>query len=125
MSYLIGLYVYYHGNNLLRFGIHKGEKGIENQNQGMKTYEDYVDSGVLPQKDLEVIRIREQTMKENDYEAMMRKALIASQQHSMNLHRHGLVENSVIDNTPDGLVDELFDSDGDISMNFFDELNGF
>jgi hypothetical protein len=125
MSYLISLYVYYHGNNLLRFGIHKGEHAIQEQNKGMKYYEDYVDSGVFSQSDLEIIHLREKTMKENDYESMMKNALLESQRHSMNLHRHGLVKNDVIDNTPDGMIDELVESDGDISMSFFDELNGF
>ena len=31
MSYLIGLYVYYHGNNLAMFGFVKGSEEIKNQ----------------------------------------------------------------------------------------------
>ena len=35
MSYLMAMYVYYHGDNLLAFGLKKGSQEIDNQNQGL------------------------------------------------------------------------------------------
>lgn len=126
MSYLIALYVYYHGNNLTRFGIVKGSEGIKNPNQGMKrTLDDIKYSDILPASEIETIKAREQVMKENNYEEMMKKALLNSQKNSMTLHQRGLVQNDLLDETPDGVLDDLYDSDGTIDLSFFDELNGF
>ena len=126
MSYLIALYVYYHGNNLGRYGIVKGAEGIKNQNQGLKTsYDDVKYSNLLPPSEVESMRIREQVMKENNYEDMMRKAILESQRDSITLHQRGLVNNTLLNETPDGVLDDLYDGGGSIDLSFFDTLNGF
>ena len=124
MSYLIGLYVYYHGNNLAAFGFIKGSKEIENQNKGLKTLDDIKFSDILPQYEIEVMQQQEQVRQENDYESLMRAAIIQSQQESYKLQRRGFVKNEILDNTPDGMLDELYE-DSDMDMDFFNELNGF
>lgn len=124
MSYLIAMYVYYHGNNLVAFGFVKGSQEIENQNQGLRTYDDLQQSGILSRYDVEIIKNQEKVRKENDYEALMRDAIKKAQAQSMALQKHGLAQNRLLDSTPTEIIDDTFD-EGDIDMGFFDELNGF
>ena len=124
MSYLMTLYVYYHGNNLYKYGIVKGSKAIKEENRGL-TYEDIEYSHIIPHENLEVMKQQEEFRKENNYEEMMRQAILKSQRESMLLSKKGLSHNDTIENTPDGLIDELYEGDGQIDMSFFNELNGF
>ena len=124
MSYLMTLYVYYHGNNLYKYGIVKGSKAIKEENKGL-TYEDIQYSNILPRENIEVLKQQETFRKENNYEEMMRQAILKSQKESLLLSKKGLTHNDVIENTPDGLLDELYEADGQIDMSFFNELNGF
>ena len=99
MSYLIALYVYYHGDNLPMFGFVKGSQEIKNQNQGLTRPED-VDLRNLPES---VVGDLKQTLsKKNDnYYDMMRQAVLQSQQESLRLANAKLAHNQTIDNTPD------------------------
>lgn len=124
MSYLMTLYVYYHGNNLYKYGIVKGSKAIKEENKGL-TYDDIQYSGIIPQQDLEVIKQQEKFRKENNYEEMMRQAILKAQKESLILSKKGLAQNDIIENTPDGLLDEIYEDNGQIDMSFFNELNGF
>ena len=67
---------------------------------------------------------QEEFRKQNDYEDIMRKALIQSQQESMRLHQKGLIQHNIIESTPDGILEEVRQT-GSIDLNFFNELNGF
>lgn len=124
MSYLIGLYVYYHGNNLAMFGFVKGSEEIKDQNQGLRGVDDIKYSGLIPEKNIEIIRRQEEVRKENNYEELMRQAIINSQRESFVMQQKGLINNSVIEDTPEGILDELY-MDDEIDMSFFDEMNGF
>ena len=124
MSYLIAMYVFYHGNNLAAFGFVKGSKEIDNQNEGLDVpYESLRGSGIVPDSMLDVEMKREQVKKENDYEAIMREAMVRAQQESIALSSRGLVRNELLDNTPVGVLDDMYS--GEIDLNFFDELNQF
>lgn len=124
MSYLIGLYVWYHGNNLPLFGIIKGAQEIENQNQGLKRSVDDIENlDILPQENIQAMRRQEKVRKENDYEAIMREALIKAQRQSLELHKKGLVENQTLDDSPDVQLEEIY-GNNNIDMSFFDEMNG-
>lgn len=124
MSYLIGMYVWYHGNNLPAFNVIKGAKEIENQNQGLKrSVEDIENSGILPDETIQAMKRQEKVRKENDYAEIMRQALIKSQRESLELHRKGLVENATLDKSQDVQLEEIYD-DHSIDMSFFDEMNG-
>lgn len=123
MSYLIAMYIFYHGNNLSAFGIIKGSQGIENQNKGIKTYDDLKYSGILPESDLEILKEQERVRAENNFELLMTQAVAQSQRESMNLYKKGLVHNTLLENTQDGLIDEIFENQGSIPMSFFDEIN--
>lgn len=122
MSYLIALYVYYHGNNLAMFGFVKGSQEIKNQNEGLTRPED-VDLRNLPES---VVGDLKQTLsKKNDnYYDMMRQAVLQSQQESLRLANAKLAHNQTIDNTPDHVMDDYTDTTGSISMDFFDQMNG-
>lgn len=124
MSYLIGLYVYYHGNNLAMFGFVKGSEEIKDQNQGLRGVDDIKYSGLIPEKNIEIIRRQEEVRKENNYKELMRQAIINSQRESFVMQQKGLINNSVIEDTPEGILDELY-MDDEIDMSFFDEMNGF
>ena len=124
MSYLIAMYVFYHGNNLAAFGFIKGSKEIEKQNEGIRTYEDLQYSGILSQHDVNIIKNQERVRKENDHEALMRQAIRKSQEESIELRKRGLTQNKVLDSTPVEIIDDTYDT-GEIELSFFDELNGF
>lgn len=124
MSYLIGMYVWYHGNNLPAFSIIKGEKEIENQNQGLKrTVEDIENMNILPADTIAAMKKQEKVRKENDYEQIMREALIKAQRQSLELHKKGLVENPTLDKSQEVQLEEIY-GNNNIDMSFFDEMNG-
>lgn len=124
MSYLIGMYVWYHGNNLSMWGIVKGAKEIENQNQGLhRSVEDIENMDILPADTIAAMKKQEKVRKENDYEKIMREALIKAQRESLELHKKGLVENETLDNSQDVQLEEIYGNNS-IDMSFFDEMNG-
>ena len=124
MSYLIGMYVWYHGNNLNMWGIVKGAKEIENQNQGLRrTVEDIENMDILPADTIATMKKQEKVRKENDYEQIMREALIKAQRQSLELHKKGLVENPTLDKSQEVQLEEIY-GDNNIDMGFFDEMNG-
>ena len=121
MSYLIALYVYYHGNNLPLFGIIKGSKEIENQNEGMKRVSDYPDlEQLVPQGVVEALK-RQEEAERNTYEDIFRQALESAQESTKQLVNKNLVVDNVYSNTPDELFD--VEDETDIPMSFFSELN--
>lgn len=124
MSYLIGMYVWYHGNNLAAFSIIKGSREIENQNQGLKrTVEDIENMDILPADTIATMKKQEQVRKDNDYEKIMREALIKAQRQSLELHKKGLVENPTLDKSQEVQLEEIY-GNNNIDMSFFDEMNG-
>lgn len=125
MSYLIAMYVFYHGNNLHAFGIVKGERYDAEKNKGIRQYSEDEMLQVLPQSLVETAKRQEAVRRENDYESLMRAAIAESQRETLTLHRTGLVQNDVLENTADYLLDDIYESDGEISMDFFNGLNGF
>lgn len=124
MSYLIGMYVWYHGNNLSMWGIVKGAKEIENQNQGLhRSVEDIENMDILPADTIAAMKKQEKVRKENDYEKIMREALIKAQRESLELHKKGLVENETLDRSQEVQLEEIYGNNS-IDMSFFDEMNG-
>ena len=125
MSYLICLYVYYHGNNLGRFGFEKGSQEITNQNQGTYRPTDVTNLNVSDEvKSVIQTQLEKEQNTPDDYFELMRKAVIESQNESMKLVKAGLVHNETISNTPDYVLGEINDY-GNSNYDIFDELNGF
>lgn len=124
MSYLIGLYIYYHGNNLEAFGITKGARDEDLNNGGIYIPID-VKKDLLPTEVVQEIQEREKkeefTRQQTNWDAMMAEAIKKSQQESYALYQKKLIGNTLYENTPDIIMDE---DEGFIDLDFFDELNG-
>ena len=127
MSYLIALYVYYHGNNLSVFGITKGARDEDLNNKGLKLPEEINPEYVNPTLILDVQKTEEKAKvanKELDWEAMMRSAIKQSQQKTFQMFQAGAVDNTVFEHTPEAVIDD-YDSNESIPLDFFSEINGF
>lgn len=123
MSYLIALYVYYHGNNLPVFGIIKGEKAEDVKNEGMKRPEE-IDTSLVDPALVESVKKQEIQKSMPSFEELMRKAMAESLKDTYKLQQAGEIENTIFDSTPDIVMDQYEDS-GEIDLDFFDTLNGF
>lgn len=123
MSYLIALYVYYYGNNLVAFGIVKGLQDADIKNQGTKRPEE-IDPTLVDPELIKSVQKQEALSKQKSFEDIMRQAIKDSQKNSYNLYQKGMSVSNVFANTPDAIIDE-YGEDGSIDLNFFNELNGF
>lgn len=122
MSYLIGLYVYYHGNNLQYFGFYRTDiyEGVE-LNQGVSR-PDLRD--ILPSDVVNKMERDQEIQKEMDYEKIFREALIQSQEQSKNLAKSKAIKSSnFYNNTEQYILDD--DDSGSLDLNIFNSLNGF
>ncbi len=122
MSYLIALYVYYHGNNLISFGVVKGMKSTDPQNKGMKRSEE-IDPTLVNPELIKEVQKQEDYDRQASFEEIMRNAIKESQQHSHTLYEAGISKSDVFENTPDAIIEA--DTDGGIDLDFFNKLNGF
>lgn len=122
MSYLIALYVYYHGNNLISFGIVKGMKSTDPQNKGMKRSEEIDPTLVSPELIREVQK-QEDYARQASFEEIMRNAIKDAQRQTHTLYQAGISKSDVFENTPDAIIEA--DNDGSIDLDFFNTLNGF
>lgn len=113
MSYLIGLYVYYHGNNLHRYGFVKGDIPDDEQaNKGL-TYEEVMQE--LPEETKQYFEdFSVQT--QNDYDAKFVEEIRAAQKQM----RHADVMIRSINHVE---IMEEESEDSEIPLDFFDELN--
>jgi hypothetical protein len=126
MSYLMTMYVYYHGDNLEAFGIYKQIKP-EDQNKGLIYPEeemyDKVDKKILDD-------IKKQKKKEafgkrqNEWDNILKAAIAKSQRETFELSKKNMIEDSIYDYTQDAIVDD-FELDSNVDMSIFDSLNGY
>ncbi len=124
MSYLIGMYVFYHGNNLPMFGFIKGAEEIQHQNEGISREEYTVRAkSVLPPEMVNAVA-KQMVTEEDEYAAIYKRALMKSHEESMRLAKSGLVTSSTYTNTPNEILDD-YDDEGSISLSLFDDLNKF
>ena len=131
MSYLIGLYVYYHGINLGLFGIEPGmgdtplNQGLDYGNQNIEDIPlDSLDIGLEAKEDLKVQQDRARNTV--SYEDMLKEAIYESQQKTQKLQKSGLIHNSIYESTPDYMIEDEFDTNtGSITLDFFTEINNF
>lgn len=127
MSYLIALYVYYHGNNLTVFGIHKGAQEEELNNRGLKRPEEIdptLVSNEIIQSAIDTANKEKATEQELNWNDMMRNAIQQSQKMTYDLSHAGFVENTIFDNTPEAVLED-YDDVGSIPLDFFSSINGF
>ena len=122
MSYLIALYVYYHGNNLISFGIIKGMKSTDPQNKGMKRSEE-IDQSLVSRELIEEVQKQEEFARQESFDQIMMSAIKNAQRESHKLYQAGISKSDVFENTPDAIIEA--DNDGAIDLDFFNGLNGF
>ena len=124
LSYLIALYVYYHGNNLVAFGIVKGLKDEDITNKGLKRA-DEINPALVDQALINQVKKQEEYERQKSYEEIMREAIKNSQKESYILYQTGMSKSDVFNNTPDSMIDTNGNDDGSIDLSFFNNLNGF
>ena len=122
MSYLICMYVLYHGNNLSFFNIHVGKAEAVPTNAGMSRPADEIDTSLVDPALIAEVKKQEEYEK-NNYDNLMMETLKRSQQESMRLYKAKLVQNEGLDNTPEELLND--DNEGGIELGFFDDINIF
>jgi hypothetical protein len=122
MSYLIALYVYYHGNNLISFGIVKGMKSTDPQNKGMKRSEE-IDPTLVSRELIQEVQKQEEFSRQASYDDILRNAMKESQRHSYNMYQAGITKSDIFANTPDAIIED--EDNGNIDLDFFNTLNGF
>ena len=122
MSYLMALYVYYHGNNLIAFGIVKGMQSTDPQNRGMKRTEE-IDPTLVSPDLIKEVQKQEEFDRQQSYDDILRNAMKESQRHTFNMYQAGMSTSDIFENTPDAIIEE--DTDGGMDLDFFNSLNGF
>jgi hypothetical protein len=125
MSYLIAMYVYYHGNNLALFGITRGAQEEELDNSGLPTYAELDPNLVSPQviEEIKTVEEREKKTEELDWDNMMREAIARSQKETRELYKNKQINHGLYDNTPEGVGTDDYDDNGEIPLDFFSEIN--
>jgi hypothetical protein len=118
----MALYVYYHGNNLIAFGIVKGMRSIDPQNKGMKRSEE-IDPTLVSRELIDEVQKQEAFARQASYEEIMRNAIKESQRNSFNMYHAGVTKSDIFANTPDAIIED--ENDGNIDLDFFNTLNGF
>ena len=123
MSYLIALYIYYHGNNLMAFGFYRtNEYEGSELNMGLNRPDL---KEILPADVVETIERDEELQKLLNYEDDLRNAMKESQIQSRNLSKSKIMRsNNYFDQTPDEMILDA-DDRGDLDLSIFDQLNGF
>ena len=124
MSYLIALYVYYHGNNLPLFGIQPGSMEVGELNSGLRRT-DEIDETLLPREILNQIKKEEQIEEaEAEWRQNMQLAYERAQKETYRLQKANLIQNSIYDpkNSPEVILADDYENE-DMDLDIFDELN--
>jgi len=124
MSYLIALYVFYHGNNLQIFGFIPGEKEERPRNQGLYDRSESELSKLLPDDVAHAIVEEKNKATMLDYEAILRNAIEESQAETAKLVNSNFVNIKVDGITGDEQYNVYEDETTDYDMSFFDQMNG-
>ena len=126
MSYLMCLYVYYHGNNLPVFGIIKGKLNEDEQNKGLK-HASEIDPSLVDPRLIESVKKQEQQIAQQEqWKQLMKEAAIKAQKDTYKLVKAGEIQNTVYNNTPGEIIEQMDDdTNGSIDLSFFNSINGF
>ena len=125
MSYLIALYVYYHGNNLAVFGVTKGARDEDLDNSGLKRPTE-INPDLVPQQLIESAIQEEEKIQETNqalnYAEMMKEAIIRSQQETYSLYNAKMIGNTIYDKTAEANMEE-YDEEVKENEGIVDEMN--
>ena len=123
MSYLIAMYVFYHGNNLPLFGVTPGMQEEKPKNQGLERATETELSKVLPEDVSRAIVEERQKLKAMDYEEILRQAIADSQNETAKI-RNSSIGEMYEDKESSQTYTTYEDDFSEYDMSFFDELNG-
>lgn len=117
MAYLIGMYVYTHGNNLPAFGYIPGARHEEEKNTGLQRSKEQL-YDVLPQEVADAV-YEQETKQDVSYEEILRNAIMSSQKETSRLMKSSINMDNRVN------VDDLnvYDNDNDMDLSLFDDLN--
>ena len=118
MSYLIALYVYYHGNNLSLFGITKGARDEDLRNEGLKRPDEIDPTLVDPTLINAVKRQQQQEREMYRFRDEMIRATRESQEQSYRLHKAGLVQKDQFEFMDEDRMDD-YEGIGEVDLNIF------
>lgn len=125
MSYLIALYVFYHGNNLELFGFTRGEDIEVDPNKGLSRPDDIYTKNISKETaDMIHATMKKDSVKD-EYEELLRSAILESQKETAQLYSKNLISNKTLENTPDYVIDDYEENTGSIDLELFDQLNNF
>lgn len=119
MSYLIGLYVYYHGNNLEYFGIDKGHMEEEELNQGLR-HPDEIDPQLVAPELIEEVKKNE--TKYFNYESIMRDVARKAQAEAFRRQKKLGVSGTEFENSSSEVIED-YENSAQLDMRLFDDLN--
>lgn len=122
MSYLIGLYVFYHGNNLESYGFERGLDEPEKRHRGLHEYAPEELSEVLPEELVDAIQKQKAVHEELEYENVLKNAIIQSQKETEKIRKSKFARLETKEPRSDYYDDY---DDGSIDLDFFDTLNNF
>lgn len=121
MSYLISLYVYYHGNNLEIFGFNHGDEfDLSDKNAGLVRPEEVDISGLSDEVAEFVEAAKKRNSKTSFYDQMFND-MLQSQQKTQRLVKAGMIEDPYNQKMHGSVYVEDEDS---YDLSFFDEING-
>lgn len=127
MSYLIAMYVYYHGNNLMLFGVDKGKALSEQVKNDIfrNDVQRSVETTDLPEEIKNIFRRQEEKKRNTEnYEEILRKAIMESQQETIRLEQSTVNQDSIYTATPESVyMGTDYGSQGSIPFSFFREIN--
>lgn len=119
MSYLMCMYVWYHGNNLEYFGISKGAMDESELNKGTKRPDDIDSTLVSPELINEVKKNEDAYL---NYENIMRNIARKSQAESLKMKKKLQVTGTEFDNIDQEIIED-FENSTALRMDLFDDLN--
>lgn len=122
MSYLMAMYVYYHGDNLLAFGLKKGSQEIDNQNQGLTFDESTHAASLVPADVLDAIKKQEAFEAQNNYDNIYAEAMEMARRETNQLVRSGLIDAETNTTVDEDYAD--YNDSGVIPLDFIIDLNG-
>lgn len=124
MSYLIALYVYYHGNNLEVFGVTKYDPNLSPKEEKAKSLRD-INPNLVNKDAIDEVKSQiekeKKTKEYSEWEQIMREAAAKAQAESYMLHKRGLIDDKLFDNSQNDVYG--YEEDGVVPLNFFSEIN--
>ena len=119
MSYLIGLYVYYHGDNLSRFGF---IKDMEIDTSKPMHREIDIDA-LLPKEVADAVKKEHELENRKTFESELQEYGSKMEKQSIKLYLRGMLDSDVYDNTRKEVLTDTYSEEYEDDYSLFDDLN--